>query len=663
MRRFAGKAAGLLLAMGLLAGPGAAQAPAALAPRVAPVATTTAVPPAPAGTAALTKADADAWLDGFFPIALARADIAGAVVVIVKDGQIVTERGYGFSDVAKRLPVSPQTTLFRPGSTSKLFTWTAVMQQVEQGKLDLDADVNRYLDFKLPEYQGKPITLRQIMTHTSGFDEVTRYLIANDAKSMLPLDEVLKRGMPARVYAPGSTPSYSNYATALAGHIVERVSGMSFDDYIERHIFAPLGMQHSSFRQPLPAALQPLMSSGYKTAGTPSQPYEFVLPAPAGSLAASGEDMAKFMIAHLNHGAGLLKPETAAMMHDYRAPGVGPLNRMALGFYEQHANGHRAIGHGGDTQWFHSLLMLFPDSNTGFFLSFNSPGQQGAAGALRNAFFHQFAGRYLSPGPALPKMVDVKTAREHGALLAGHYVNSRGSRANFLHALGLMGQMKFAVDKDGIVTSSGLNGFGSEPVRWEEVSPFVWIDRNTGERLAANVENGRVTRASVDQISPFMVLDPPHWSENGAWLVPAVLTALGVTLLTALAWPVGAIVRRRYKAALPLAGRDRRVWWGTHALAWGAVAVLGGWALLITMMMGDLSYMGGRLDWLLYTLQILTPLVLGGLLLLALWHCRLVWKRKSGWFTRLWAVLLALSAFVLLWFAVVGKLIGFGTVY
>src|SRR3712207_5506482 len=119
--------------------------------------------------AELTTTDVNAWLDGFLPYALARGDIPGAVVVVVKDGQVVAQRGYGFADVAKRKRVDPRTTLFRPGSISKLFTWTAVMQQVERGKLSLDADVNQYLDFKIPPYRGRPVTLRQIMTHTAGF--------------------------------------------------------------------------------------------------------------------------------------------------------------------------------------------------------------------------------------------------------------------------------------------------------------------------------------------------------------------------------------------------------------------------------------------------------------------------------------------------------------
>jgi len=139
-----------------------------------------------AGAAPLTAADVNAWLDGLMPYALGRAQIPGAVVVVVKDGQILTQRGFGYANVEKRQKVDPARTLFRPGSVSKLFTWTAVMQQVEQGKLDLDKDVNTYLDFKIPPYQGKPITLRDIMTHTPGFEEQVKDLLAMDEKGYVP---------------------------------------------------------------------------------------------------------------------------------------------------------------------------------------------------------------------------------------------------------------------------------------------------------------------------------------------------------------------------------------------------------------------------------------------------------------------------------------------
>ena len=611
---------------------------------------------------ALDKADLEAWLDGYLPYALERGRIPGAVVVVVKDGQVVLEKGYGFSDVAKRAPVLPDTTLFRPGSVSKLFTWTAVMQQVEAGKIDLDKDVNAYLDFKIPPYQGKPVTMRNIMTHTAGFEESVRYLISSDPKAVMTLKKQMPLALPERVFAPGTTPAYSNYATALAGYIVERVSGEDFDSYVEKHIFQPLGMAHSSFRQPLPANLAAHMSKGYRDATGKPQPFEMVIPAPAGSLSASGADMGKFMIAQLNNGAGLMKPETTAMMHDYKAPGVGPLNSMALGFYEQWVNGHRAIAHGGDTVWFHSYLWLFPDSDIGLYISMNSPGKAGDSGAVRSALFHKFADRYL-PGTEKPGTVDAATAKQHAQMMVGNYVSSRGSFTNFLSLLGLFGQATLSLTEDGKITFPALDGLGAGARDWVEVEPFVWRDTGTGERLAAVVKDGKVTRFSLDAGSPFMVFEPAPTGTNAAWLSPALMLALAIVTLAALAWPVRALVRRNYKTEFALVGKSRRAYRLSRLFAWLVLAAVAGWFALIAAFSADIGSIGGPLDWLIHLLRILTPIATFGLLLAAGWHLAMTFTDKRRWTMKLGAVLLLLAALPLVWATLVFHLYGFNMVY
>src|SRR6266446_6743808 len=314
----------------------------------------------------LTGADVEAFLDGMMPSQLERENVAGAVIAVVKDGHVIFAKGYGYSDVEKRKPVTPDATLFRPGSISKLFTWTSVMQLVEQGKLDLDKDVSQYLDFPIPPAFGKPITLRNIMTHTPGFEDTAKELFVADASKMRPLSEYLREHIPGRVFPPGVTPAYSNYATTVAGYIVQRTSGKPFEQYVADNIFSPLGMSHTTFVQPLPANLQPLMSSGYTRASQSAKPFEFVQAFPAGSVSTSAADMCNFIIAHLQDGrlgnAQILKPETAKLMHT-RQFGADPrLNGMALGFYEESRNGHRIIGHGGDTVYFHSDLHLILDA-------------------------------------------------------------------------------------------------------------------------------------------------------------------------------------------------------------------------------------------------------------------------------------------------------------
>jgi len=244
--------------------------------------------------------------------------------------------------------------------------------------------------------------------------------------------------MPERVFAPGDTPAYSNYGATLAGYIVQRVSGLPFDEYIEKNIFAPLAMKHSTFRQPLPAALQPMMSDGYALASDKPKPFEMISVVPAGSLSATAEDISHFMFAHLQQGqyqeARILNPATVALMHSAQFAAHPLLPHMCLGFYEESRNGHRIIGHGGDTQWFHSDLHLMPDENLGFFVSYNSAGRDEID--ARGALFQAFLDRYFpySVPPALPQPHVLEDAR----LVAGEYIMSRRSVTNILSFTGFL---------------------------------------------------------------------------------------------------------------------------------------------------------------------------------------------------------------------------------
>ena len=626
--------------------------------------TTQPPPPAP-GAPQLTAEDANAWLDGYMPYALKTGDIAGAVVVIVKDGKILTERGYGYSDVAKKLPVNPALTLFRPGSVSKLFTWTAVMQQVEKGKIDLDADINRYLDFRIPPRDGKPVTMRNLLTHTGGFEDRAKYIISSDTAGFPRFDAILRKSVPNRIFAPGTTPAYSNYGASLAGYIVQRVSGEPFDDYIDHHILEPLDMKHSSFRQPLPPALVPLMSNGYKVASGKAVPFEFVGPAPAGSLSSTGEDMGHFMIAHLQdgeyQGRRILEAATAQTMHNSPLTMLPPLNRMELGFFETNINGREVIGHLGDTQSFHTSLHLFLKEGVGFYASFNSPGKAGAVGGLRGAVFEDFADRYF-PGGERDGRIDVKTSTEHARAMAGRWDASRRSESSFLSIASLIGQLKISVGPDGslVVPLPGLNGV---PRKWVEIAPYVWRDNGSHMRLAAKVDGGKVTRFSFDMVSPFTVYERPPWYKNAGWLVPLLLASLAALLATALLWPVRAIVRRNYRASLALDPRALRAYRLSRIAAIAILAALTGWALGITTMLGDLGNLTDKLDPLLWFLEIFAAIAFVGGALLMLLNLREVWRGGRRWPAKVWAVVLVLSSVTVLYIGVAFKLLAFGVSY
>ena len=251
--------------------------------------------------------EVEAFFDGVMAEQLESYHIPGATVAVVADGELLFAKGYGYADLATHRSIVADRTLFRLASVSKLFTWTAVMQLVEKGKLDLDADVNEYLtDFKIPPAFGKPITLANLMTHTSGFEDTPTDVYANRAKDLKPLATYIKRDVPARIYPPGEVPAYSNYGAALAGYIVERVAGVPFERYVEENIFEPLGMERSTLREPLPGALEADVAVGYEFADGvfERQDFEWLQQYPAASLSATATDMARFMAAHLEDGRG-----------------------------------------------------------------------------------------------------------------------------------------------------------------------------------------------------------------------------------------------------------------------------------------------------------------------------------------------------------------------
>ena len=641
-----------IAALSALAIPAAGQSPTQLSPTksnqaLLPAPAVPATSATGATTHDLTKSDVDAWLDGYMPYALKAGGIPGAVVVVVKDGQPLTMRGFGYSDLKTQKPVDPELTLFRPGSVSKLFTWTAVMQLVQAGKLNLDADVNQYLDFKIPPRDGKPITLRNLMTHTPGFAETAKYLIDFGEKKPAPLGKVLSRWVPERIYAPGSMPAYSNYGASVAGYIVERVSGEPFDQYVQRHIFTPAGMTHSSFEQPLPVALRPLLSKGYKPGSDDPQPYEVIGMSPAGALASSGADMGRFMIAHLNH--TLINPATAQLMYANANKPFPDLPAMALGFYHEDRNGLNIVGHGGDTVFFHSDLHLFLDKNVGLYVSMNSVGKDGAAHALREELLQEFTDRYF-PAPA-QDLPTASTAKADGALMSGHYVSSRAGGFNFLRLVSLLGETTVAVDKNGTLLASSITDLSGSPRKWREVKPLLWKEVNGADYLQAIPDgHGGIKMFSITPYAPIIEFLPAPGSLNAGWIFPVGGIALLILIIAALGWPIVALVRRKYKYQPDIAGRPLMLHRATRATAWLFIGLVVGWLLVLTAVNNDLTALNGGLDVWMRLLQLILIIAIVGALA-AIWNAYAVAKRGPGrrWVATAWAVLIALSAVFMAW--------------
>ncbi|HEY1250566.1 MAG TPA: serine hydrolase domain-containing protein [Thermoanaerobaculia bacterium] len=618
---------------------------------------------APQPTASLTAADVEAFLDGLVPAQLGPADVAGAVVVVVKDGQVLFGRGYGWADVEKRVPVDWEKTLFRPGSISKLFTWTSVMQLVEQGKLDLDADVNTYLDYKVPEAFGKPITLRDVMTHTPGYEDYAKDLIVGDPKMLVSLGDHLKTHQPARIFPPGSTPAYSNYATAMAGYIVERVSGKPFADYVEQNIMIPLGMTRATFKQPLPADLQPLMSNGYKVASEKAKPFEIVVPAPAGSLSATGENMAHFIIAHLQDGrfgdAQILKPETAKLMHARQRGKSNETDGMALGFYEESRNGHRIIGHGGDTNWFHSDLHLIPDANVGFFVSYNSGGN--GKGSGRTLLWEKFLDRYFPYTP--PAAARSADAKEQARRVSGNYLVSRREDTHFLRLLYLLEQTKVypSPTDEGAIEISALTGFNQKPKAWEPIGNGVFREVHGQEKVV--FQKDPLGRDELVTEYPFFDFFRPPAYLDAKLIMPVALVSLCLLVLTVILWPVGALVRRHYGRRLDLPPGERRLRLWTRLVCLLDVALIAGFAIVIIKGLEDLDLLTPKTDPILHVFQAMAALALVGVLVALVNAARAWGSAHRGVWSKLGETLIFLSTVGLAWIILAGRLLHVGPSY
>ena len=564
------------------------------------------------------KAELQAFLDGMLPALMRDKHVAGATVAVVKDGQIYFSKGYGWADVDKRIPVDPEKTLFRIGSVTKLFTWTAIMQLVEQGKLDLNTDINKYLDFKIPDTYPEPITLTHLLTHTPGFEEDSRDLFTTDPKRMAPMGTWLPAHMPKRVRPPGIYSSYSNWGAATAGYIVARTSGKSYDEYLEANIFTPLGMTHTTARQPLPTQYDADMAKAYTWAGGrwESKPWEIITSgAPAGSMSASANDMAKFMLANLNNGeyngARILGDSIAQVMHtqhfthDRRLPG------FALGFYQTWSHGLKIIGHGGDTQYHHSELAIIPDEKLGVFVSFNTD----AGGALSfEPFLETFLDHYY---PTAPRPVRTSTLAD-ASKLAGEYQFNRKSYTTWQKAMGLAGGIAVTANEDGSLLMKSPLG----DMRLDPVDSLLYQDRVSGHLVAFKTdESGRATHGFMDFVT-MMTLE-----KQGTLQTTKVhQMILGLGLVTALGILIAAWVRWLNRRVLPAPAPSVRT--GRRLLVWAAILLLAFPIGVLLLATNQDRLINGPYTMLYAVLAL--PVLAGVLTLIAAWFGLKQWREGAG---------------------------------
>lgn len=565
---------------------------------------------------------------------MADAHVVGATVSVVKDGELLFAKGYGYADLAQKTPVVAEKTLFYPGSAGKLFTWTALMQLVETGKLDLADDINRYLDFDIPATFAEPITIKHLLTHTTGFEEQLEALQVGKQSDVLPLREFLMRAMPARVYAPGTTFAYSNYATVLAGYIVERISEEPFEQYVTEHILVPLEMTHSSAYQPLPADLMTAFSKGYhyRNGEYIANDFEWIASAPAAPIRATATDMAKFMLAQLNDcqfgDRRILQAATCAAMQQEHFAHDPHVNGMGLGFMVSEQNGQTIVWHTGGSAHFNTMLALIPEQDIGFYVSYNTP-----IGDLYQPLVSFVDHFYPQPNPT-PIAPPADTAGRIAAL-RGTYVSSRVAHQS--------SQKLVTWFSETLNVQPGTNNtvqVGPRTYAESEPSLFRQVDGPRQLTYRTN-DQGEVVQLFFAQFAYFKV----PWIQ--ALTTQLLLAAISLLImLTAIpAWAVDWLIRRRRGA--PSVDRwARTARWAVVLLSLLNIGVLVWFLLLMSGFADTFVFPAAMITVITWLWSINIPAVLALVVFAVLAWQRHYWR--PAWRVHYTVVTVAAAAF--LWF-------------
>lgn len=639
-----------------------AQAPRETSPKIAPPPPSTAPNPSPTIPAAAHKlepADLEAFFDGILPLQLERSDIAGASVLVLKEGQILLKKGYGYSDVTKKTPVDPDTTIFRMASISKLFTWISVMQLAEHGRLDIDTDINQYLDFQIAPAFGKPIVLRNLMTHTGGFEEEIRDLIMVTPKDPPTLRDFLIHNQPHRIFPPGRISAYSNYGVGLAGYIVQRVSGEPFETYVDEHIFKPLAMVHSSFRQPVPPPLASLVSGGYRS-NTEKPPigFEVINPGPAGALSTTAPDMGRFAQALLNGGEldghRILSPETLAQMWTRQFAASDHLPAMCMGFYQVWRNGLHFIGHEGDLIAFHSLFFVEPREKLALFVSYNSAG---SASKTRDEVLRAFADRYY-PYAAAPPLQ--KPAPDELRAMTGTYQPTRRAETTKMKLAELFDSTRVTADsKNDALRIEDFDNLRGHQQKWKPGADGLWHEEDGQDLLyAIRDSDGKVVRLAFDFAG--QQLERVPWYENDRLIIAlgsasvaivlAVILALLLRYFRQLLFPHRAPWEPQ-PGTLPLTLAPRAA-----AIAWTALLVYLG--VLVGVMINPDSIPDHRFDKYFVICNVLTAIAIFLSIFAVIAGIR-IWRREGlRWISCVKFSLVALACLFLTWFSIHWHVLG-----
>lgn len=622
-----------------------------------------------------SSAELEAFLDSYLAEQMAAHHIPGAVITVVKDGEVFLSKGYGYADLEAQIPYDPNETLLTTASIGKAFTAVGLLQLAEQGKIDLHESVTPYLGpVTLPQNQTEPLTFHHLLTHTDGFEARMIGSAALMEANLEPLADLLNEYMPAQPYAPGQYLTYGNFAANLAGHLTAEIAGRPFEQVMAENILQPLGMTDSTFDQHLSQEAMARLATGYEFADEKyvPAPFFYIRYAPEGGLRTTANDISRFMLALLNGGTNgngrILNETTTAMMF---TPQFRPQPNMAgisYGLFEHLENGRQLFLRDGDGVGTRSRMVLFPDEAMGFFISYNS-GDSG----LRLDLVSAILDRYYPAETAVPEPLPGYEARADR--FTGSYRPLQADATTFGKSMYFFSQqLEITTDGSGLLTltTTGMGGEASSVMggfegssQWVEVSPlfFEQVD-GKGHIAFAEDGNGRITQLFSGQgyHSTFGKL---AWYESQSFqiimLEVAALLIISMVMMAFVGWPVGLLINK-------LRGRSSSIIWSEVTARLWAAFVSGILALFIFRAIGVLyaidtigglpNFVWGVSDEMMAALNAITLPALMALTLpfITIWAWVKGWWKRNG---RIHYTLVTLATLSIIWWAWYWQLLGF----
>lgn len=445
----------------------------------------------------LNNEDLKIFLDNITKENFEKYKLPSLSMIVVKDGKVIYENSLGYEDVENKIKANINTTAYRIGSTSKLFTETAIMQLYEQGKIDLKEDANKYLkDVQIENKFTKKVTVENLLTHTSGIDEATTtYIGAKTEKDMMSLSQFFKKHTPIVVTEPGKVCLYSNIGIDLLGKIIEDVSGLRYEDYIEKNIFNPLEMKNSKVALPLNN-----MAKNYDVLA--QSEYYYYNDNPAGGINSTASDIAKFMIAHLQKNDkkenNILNESTLELMHKEQFSNDKSLLGVTYGFWEKDFNGKRVIGHEGALAiGFFGDMLLCPEENVGVYIVSNNLTKAAPAITnIENDFFNRYYPK-TEDKEYSNKKLDLNDEKRYIGTYRSYHDSAKGNFSKFLSFLGSIEEnedvkIRYDEKKNSLIYNGTSHLKESEETILIKVSDNLFKREDNNELVAFKEDDGKI---------------------------------------------------------------------------------------------------------------------------------------------------------------------------